>query len=154
MPDTSEMISIDGLRAPAVIELAGRADRFLAQHAWCQEITEGYLAWALTPIVGVFFYRILPVRSDVDNELWVVVGDLPTAYLVCDNAQTWQEALDAYGVEMMRWVDAVRNGESLKGIIPVNVSATKEHADMLEKRIKFIWEEFVDQPPGTYESEK
>jgi hypothetical protein len=150
MPDVSSMRRTDELQSPAVVELAERARAFLAQHPWCTKISEGYLAWALTPPVAVFFFRLVPARNDIDSEHWVIVGDLPSAYIVCDNAQTWQEALDAYGVEMMKWVEAVRTGSSLAEIIPVNAPPTVEYADMLESRIKFIWEEFVDYPPDTY----
>jgi hypothetical protein len=153
MPDISSMHALDELQSPAVVELAERARAFLAQHPWCTKISEGYLAWALTPPVAVFFFRLVPARNDIDTELWVIVGDLPSAYIVCDNAQTWQEALDAYGVEMMKWVDAVRTGGSLAAIIPVNAPPTIEYANLLESRIKFIWEEFVDQAPETYPSE-
>jgi hypothetical protein len=39
---------------------------------------------------------------------------------------------------MQRWVDAVRSGAGLEGIIPVNVSPTLEHAEMLASRLGFI----------------
>ena len=143
------MIPIPDLRTEAVVDLAERAERFLSRNHWCEAIAEGYLAWALAPLASAFFFRIVPAREDVDRELWVIVGDLPPAYIVCDNAETWQEALDAYGVEMMRWVDAVREGRSVADLIPVNVEATLEYADMLESRVKLIWELFVDAPTET-----
>jgi hypothetical protein len=143
------MIPVTHLRGSAVIELARRAHRFLSTFPWCAVITESYLAWALAPQTGVFFFRLVPARPDMDKELWVIVGDLPPAYIVCDNAQTWQEALDAYGVEMMRCVEAVRAGRSVQDLIPVNAPPTAQYADMLETRIKLIWELFVDVPPET-----
>jgi hypothetical protein len=41
---------------------------------------------------------------------------------------------------MRRWVQA---GQSLDGIIPVRVAATKEHAEMLAGRLDFIANEIV-----------
>lgn len=149
VPDVATMIPVSDLRSPAVVELARRAERFLAGHRWCTAIAERYLAWALAPQAGVFFFRIIPASESVDRELWVIVGDLPPAYIVCDNAHDWQQALDAYEVEMMSWVGAVREGRSVADIIPVNVEPTPEHADMLESRVKLIWELFVDVPPET-----
>lgn len=149
MPDLSAMIPVDELQSKAVIELARRAEKFLAGHAWCKAISERYLAWALAPQIGVFFFCILPAREGIDTELWVIVGDLPPAYIVCDNAHNWQEALDAYGVEMMRWVEAVHQGRSIEDLIPVNAEPTIENADMLEQRVKLIWELFVDVAPAT-----
>src|SRR4051812_27877382 len=118
------MIPVTDLHSSAVVELAGRAERFLTAHRWCKAIAERYLAWALAPQVGVFFFRIVPTREGVDHELSVIVGDVPPAYIVCDNAETWQEALDAYGVEMMSWVEAVREGRNVTDLIPVNVEPT------------------------------
>lgn len=149
MPDVSKMISVADLKGRKVIRLAREARKFLAGFSWCKTIDEQYLAWAIAPIVSVFFFRITPSRLEVDTELWVVVGDLPPAYLICDNAHTWQQALDAYGVEMMEWVKAVHAGKSVEKIIPVNVPPTQQYADMLESRIKTIWEKFVDVPPET-----
>jgi hypothetical protein len=153
MLDLSTMRPIEQLESPAVLKLADEAQRFLTQQRWCKNITAGHLAWALTPPVAVFYFRVIPVRPEIDSELWVIVGDLPPAYIVCDNATNWQEALDAYGVEMQKWVDAVRAGNSVDNLIPVNVPRTNEYADMLESRIKFIWEEFVDKPIDTYPTE-
>jgi hypothetical protein len=135
---------------PDVVDLARRATHFLKRQKWCIDIKEGYLAWALSPIVGVFLVRLVPSRPEIDSELWVVVGDLPPAYLVCDAAENWRQALDAYGVEMMRWIDAVRAGKPLDNVIPVNVPPTLEYADKLEGRIKFLWEKIVDAPSDTY----
>jgi hypothetical protein len=143
------MYPLSKIRNDEVRNMALRAQRFLASHRWCAEITEGYLAWALADKCGVFFFRLIPSRPEVDRELWVIVGDIPPAYIVCDNARTWQEALDAYGVEMMKWVDAVREGQSVEGLIPVNAPATAEYAEMLCTRIEMIREMFVDVPPET-----
>jgi hypothetical protein len=144
------MHPIGELIDPEAVELAERATRFLKQHRWCVGITEGYLAWSVSPIVGVFLFRLAPIRPEIDSELWVIVGDLPPAYIVCDAAESWQQALDAYGVEMMRWVDAVRADQPLNDVIPVDVPPTLKYADMLESRIKLLWERFVDMPSGTY----
>jgi hypothetical protein len=77
--------------------------------------------------------------------LWVVVGDLPPAYLVCDDAPTWQEALQSYCSEMTRWVEAVRAGTSLEDVIPVGSEPTLEHAAMLASRVEFIRGKIVTQ---------
>ena len=75
--------------------------------------------------------------------LWVVVGDLPPAYLVCDGNPTWLEALEGYVFEMERWVAAVRNGGSFEDVIPVRAARTLEHADKLAGRLRFIRDEIL-----------
>jgi len=152
--DTSEMIPVADLKSPGVIEMANRAERFLAGHRWCKRIVAGWLAWALVDKAAVFFFRLEPVRDGIDTELWVIVGDLPPAYLVCDNAHTWQKALDAYAVEMMDWVQAVRDGRGVEAVIPVNAPSTEEYADMLQRRCNLIWKLFVDVDPSTLPTDK
>lgn len=70
--------------------------------------------------------------------MWVVVGDLPSAYLPCDDLPSWEEALDGYVWEMQRRVDAVRAGESVAELIPTGVAPTIEHAASLGSRLEFI----------------
>src|SRR5947208_545161 len=117
MPDTSLMIPVAELADPGVIEMAEEAEQFLAGQRWCKRITGRWLAWALVDKAAVFFFHLEPIRKEIDDQLWVIVGDVPPAYLVCDNAHTWQEALDAYATEMMEWVKAVREGRSVADVI-------------------------------------
>jgi hypothetical protein len=53
---------------------------------------------------------------------------------------------------MQRWVNAVRAGDALEGIIPVNVSPTLEHAEMLSSRLGYIQDHFIDDKPFPDES--
>jgi hypothetical protein len=39
---------------------------------------------------------------------------------------------------MLEWVDAAEKGESVANLIPVNVPATKENANMLKARLDFL----------------
>lgn len=96
-------------------------------------------------IIGIFFAHIEPERSDVDEWLWVIVGDLPPAYLVTDDCRTPKEAAGGYISEMRRWVDAAKSGDSLQGVIPVNVPATPEWAAGLEKRLDALEFELLPQ---------
>jgi hypothetical protein len=153
MLDTSTLIPLTKLQSAEVVELSRRAELFLTKQKWCKAITDSYLGWALSPYIGVFYFQFDPITAQVDKELWVIVGDLPPAYIVCDQAKNWQQALDAYGVEMMNWVQAVREGNDISKVIPVNVEPTLEYADMLESRIHAIWEGFVDVPPETLPSD-
>jgi hypothetical protein len=133
------------LRDPEVAALAEEATRFLLSHPWCHSIRSSHLAWAVPGVLGVFLFRIVPSRPNVDERLWVVVGDLPAAYLVCDDAPTWHEALQTYCSEMTRWVEAVRAGTSLEDVIPVRTEPTLEHAAMLASRLEFVRTKILTQ---------
>jgi hypothetical protein len=113
----------------------GRARRFLESFAWCGGIEQGYVGILQSDIVAVFLFKIRPARPDVDEWLWVVVGDLPSAYLVCENSPDPVMALEGYIEEMSRWVDAVENGRPVDGLIPTRVDPTPKYAAMLKSRL-------------------
>ncbi len=144
MIDKTKMKSITEIQNEEVKQLASEAEKFLLSHSWCKEIANGYLAFAIAGVIGVFLFDLVPSEPGVDKILWVVTGDLPPAYLVTDDAESWQEALDCYVYEMNRWVKAFRKGESLDDIIPVNVEPTIEHAELLERRLNFIQENIIN----------
>jgi hypothetical protein len=137
-----------------VQELATRARSFVESFAWCERVTGCSLGFAIAGVLGVFRVELLPARErGADPTVWVVVGDLPPAYLVFEDGDSWQDALRGYSEEMQRWVDAVRTDESLDDVIPVNVPPTKQHADLLARRLKFIHNQLVDADPASLESD-
>jgi len=129
------------------LALAREAASFLTSFRWCCSVKDSFLAFDIGYILGVFLFHIEPRLIGVDDTLWVVVGDLPPAFLVCDNAPDWFNAFRCYVREMQRWVDAVRSGNDFGDIIPVNVSPTIEHADMLASRLGWIQEHVIDGKP-------
>ena len=149
----ARLIPLDRIKNAEVAEYAQRAGDFLRSHSWCRSIVSGHLAWAVAGVLGVFLFRLIPSHPDVDDQLWVIVGDLPPAHLVCDNTPTWREALENYALEMERWVAAVREGGSLEDVIPVNVPPTREHADMLGSRLAFIRNKILAAHAGEIESD-
>ncbi|MCX6853467.1 MAG: hypothetical protein NTV80_01020, partial [Verrucomicrobia bacterium] len=108
--------------------------------SWCSRVLAMYSAFNLVDKIGVSLARIKPSQEGVDDVLWLVVGDLPPAYLVCDDATNFLEALQCYVREMDLWVSAVQSEATLEGVIPVNVPPTAENADLLARRLKFIRE--------------
>jgi hypothetical protein len=146
-PDTSEMIPVGDLVDDAQLALARKATAFLTAFRWCAGVKESFLAFDIGYPLGVFLFCIEPRLIGVDDILWVVVGDCPPAFLVCDVAPDWIGALRRYVYEMQRWVEAVRTGKSVHGIIPVNVAPTLEHADMLSKRLGFLQDHYLDGKP-------
>lgn len=108
---------------------------FLSAFDWCRSIADSYFGFGYAGIVAVFLFRISPVRSDVDDWLWVVVGDLPPAYIVTEGNLTPDLALDGYIDEMSKWVHAAKEGRSVEDLIPVNVLSTVENADAMERRL-------------------
>jgi hypothetical protein len=142
-----EMTPAEKITDPELRALAHEAQQFITGFKWCRRLTTTRLAWGCPGVLAVFQCKIEPTRKNVDSTLWVVVGDIPPAYLVCEGNRTWKMALEGYVMEMRKWIDAVRSGENLKRIIPVNVSPTTEHAEMLESRLNCIETKILKKKP-------
>jgi hypothetical protein len=115
----------------------------LLYYTWCERIARAYVGLCVPGVVGVFLFRIIPARAGVDEWIWVVVGDLPPAYLTCDECPNPATALDGYIGAMTEWVDAASCRESVANVIPVNMPATPENADLLRKRLCFLDERIL-----------
>ena len=118
--------------------LLDEARTYLGGFSWCESITDEYFGIGVGGIVAVFLFKIRPATADADEWLWVVVGDLPPAYIVTDEARNPAAALDAYIGEMERWAEAVEKGDAVEDLIPVNVPPTLENAQRLRKRLAFL----------------
>src|SRR5262245_24984654 len=147
------MIPAAQIKNPEVRELADEASSFVASQSWCRRVTAVRLAWACAGVLGVFQVDLQPARAEVDSTLWVVVGDLPPAYLVLDESPTWKDALRGYVAEMSRWVHAVKHGLPLDDVIPVAAEPSHEHADMLASRLAFIETEIIEAANGEIDSD-
>jgi hypothetical protein len=139
------MQAIEQLTDPETAALAAEARAFLAAQRWVHQVLDGRVGIAIPGVLGVFQFD-LEARPEVPSPLWVVVGDLPSAYLPGDDLPSWEAALDGYVWEMQRWVDAVRAGESVDELIPTGVAPTVEHADVLASRLEFIRQRILAAP--------
>lgn len=134
-----------------VREMEASAKAFLEAFAWCRGAVDAYVGnVAVGGVVAVFLFRIYPARSEVDEWLWVVVGDLPPAYLVTDGAPNPACALSAYLELMGEWVKAAQAGEPVDELIPVlthgsaeDIPPTAENAEMLASRLEFVEERIL-----------
>ena len=138
------MHAIEQIEDPEVATLAAEARTFLSSQAWVTAVRGGRLAYAIPAVLGVFQFDIDAAREDIPSPIWVVAGDLPSAYLPCEDLPTWEEALDGYVWEMQRWVDAVHAGESIEELIPTGVAPTREYADLLGRRLDFLRHEILE----------
>lgn len=118
------------------------AERYLLGFSWCKRILEAYFGDGVAGVVQVFLFRIVPSRPNVDEWVWVIVGDVPPAYLVTDECKAPSQALERYVQGLCRWVELARRGKSSPDVIPISVPATPEEASRLEKRINLL-REFV-----------
>lgn len=119
------------------------ARNYIEFYNWCEEIVESYVGIIHPPIIGVFLFEIRSNRSDVDDLIWVIVGDIPPAYLTCEDCPNPATAIDGYVGAMSAWVEAAAKGRSVANLIPVNVPATKTNAEKLKTRLSFLDEKIL-----------
>jgi hypothetical protein len=124
-------------------KMAEEAHAYLLSFKWCKSIRRAWFGWGVGGICAVLLFELEPGSPKVDKLLWVIVGDLPPAYLVADESPTPLAALRNYVKLMQDWVDTVKAGKSVDHCIPVNAPTTLEYAQLLNRRLKFIRKEFL-----------
>jgi len=83
-----------------------------------------------------------------------MVGDVPFAYLPVTDCKTPAEAFRKYLAGMKKWCECARlgkEGTAEQGVPPVNVPATPEWAEELDRRIPTL--ELLVRPYFEAESE-
>jgi hypothetical protein len=143
-PDNSKLVSgeaavgDDELDTNLLREMNEEAKAFLLKFDWCRNVRRSFFGDGFGGIVATFLIEITPATAHMDEWLWVVVGDVPPAYLVTDEISDPRTALETYVSLMREWIDAVQKGLPTEELIPVNAPATMETAASLKKRLDTI----------------
>ncbi len=119
-------------------EMLRGARAYMETFRWCPPIDRIYLGGGVGGVVAVFLFHFDGSIGGTDEWLWVVEGDLPSAYLVPDQAGDPASALDVYCQLMEEWTSAVLEGRALENVFPVQAEPTAENAKNLMKRTNFI----------------
>ncbi|ESY25571.1 hypothetical protein X750_04325 [Mesorhizobium sp. LNJC394B00] len=120
------------------------ARQYLEFYTWVLSIKGEYFGYGAEGIIYIFLFEIEP-RPDVNQWIWVIVGDVPPTYIPADDARTPFEVLDGYIGALEDWVEAARQGKSVAKLIPVNVDANPANAEMLAGRLKFLDEKILPE---------
>jgi hypothetical protein len=119
-------------------QMNDEARAFIESKKWCKTVRRTFFGGGIGGIIAAFLVEIVPAVDQVDEWLWVVVGDIPPAYLVTDEIPNAEAAIAAYVELMFEWVKAVNKGLPVHDLIPVNVPPTAEWAASLTSRIETI----------------
>ncbi len=114
------------------------AERYISSFSWCDSVVDQYFGGGVGKIFAVFFFHIRPGRRGVSPWIWIMVGDIPPAYLPLDDCSSPKEAFRTYIDGMSKWVEFARKGKTgtaEQGVPPVNVPATPEWAERLNQRL-------------------
>jgi len=140
----TESMRGDSARDTALLQqMLAEARDYVNSFEWCPPIVGTYFGGGVGGIMAVFLFRFGEKVTDIDQWLWVIVGDLPSAYFVIDGLPDPVTATRTYCDLMQDWVDAVRGGSSLDDVFPVAAEPTTEHAEMLQTRLEFVRREII-----------
>src|SRR5258708_29803823 len=115
--------------------MSQEATAYLRSFGWCGDVLGSFFGGGVGGIFAVFLFHIRPLRPEVGPWIWVVVGDVPPAYLPIEDAASAAEAFKTYLCGMRKWVALAREGRggaADDGIPPVVVPATPGWAAGLE----------------------
>jgi hypothetical protein len=133
---------------PGCDVLIAKANEFLDAFGWAKRTGRIWVGECVPGIIGLFLLELDPPGPQVDQYVWVVVGDLPPAYISSSYARSPRAALDGYIGEMEAWVEAVENGQTTDDLIPVNAAPTLQNAEALKSRLGFLEREILPDSPG------
>ena len=137
-------------------EMAAEARRYISDFDWCPPVATLSFAGGVGGVVALFLVEFETAIAGTDRRLWLVAGDLPTAYFVVNEHDSAHEALATYCGLMDDWIAEVRAPGSIGEVYPVAAARTAENAELLAKRLAFLRERIIpflstdgisDEPP-------
>lgn len=148
MIEVSKLASSNIEESAELLELASEARAFLLAHKWCKEVREGFFDRGFSK-VAVFLFQIDPAPP-ADPEVWVIVGDLPPAYIDTQTCPNGAAALDGYVGAVREWAEAVLSRQGTHGLIPIvkrgslePLQPSADLAQLLLARMDFIDRELL-----------
>ena len=134
----------DNVEDTALLErMADDAEAYLKTFDWCQTIDTTYFAGGVGGIAALFLVEFNEPLQSSDQQLWIVAGDIPSAYFVTDEARNPRQAIRLYCQLMNDWANSVLNLETERKVFPVRADRTKDNALSLKERIEFIMKDIV-----------
>jgi len=140
--NTDHLMEIDEIKA--ILNLYDEAKRYIESFDWCSKTIDCWYDkdYSLYDKLAVFLFHIQPINVDVDDYIWIIVGDLPSVYLD-KSIKNGKEALQVYCDLMSEWSDNVKNSRSITDSYPVDANPTIKNADLLDIRISLIKSEIL-----------
>lgn len=126
-----------------VVPLINESKIYLASQKWCGEIYEGWLFTNIGYALCIFLYRIDKLQSSEDNLVWIVVGDIPPAYLDTYNVESTKEVIENYIELVEDWIENAESGNSFEDCFPFKSDTPEESITMLKTRIQLLKNSFL-----------
>jgi hypothetical protein len=122
-------------------DMSKTAESYLRSFAWCRDVFGGFFGGGVGGVLAIFLYNVRPTRASIGSWIWIVVGDVPPAYLPLKDANSPAAVFRTYLKGMSRWVALARQGRTATaddGVPPVDVPATPEWVDKLDHRLNSL----------------
>jgi len=122
-------------------QMSKDAEEYIRSFSWCGGILRAFFGGGVGGIFAVFLNQITPARADISFWIWIVVGDVPSAYLPIEDAESPTAVFEAYLGGMKKWIALAREGRTATpedGIPQFNVPHTPEWAEKLERRVRAL----------------
>jgi hypothetical protein len=140
----AEQISDEDAKETALLQkMLHDATDYISGFHWCTPIDRVFFGCGIGKVVAVFLFHFVRPINESDEWLWVVVGDLPSVYLVTERAPDPVTALEVYCELMDDWIKAVLDGGSLKDVYPVRAKPSSVNAKALASRLDFLRTELL-----------
>ena len=135
------MAGDDDADAVLLRQMLDEAERYLLSYSWCDSIIRAYFGGGVAKSLAIFLFNISPARPDVNEWIWIIVGDIPPAYVPLEDCESAMEAFETYIDGMKRWAVLAREGRvgtPEEGVPPVNAPATPEWAEKVEMKLRVL----------------
>jgi hypothetical protein len=108
-------------------QMSKDAEEYIRSFSWCGGILRAFFGGCVGGIFAVFLYQIIPARPDVSSWIWIVEGDVPSAYLPIEDAESPAAVFDAYLGGMKKWIALAREGRTATPKTAFRHSTSRTH---------------------------
>jgi hypothetical protein len=124
------------------------AEQYLKSFRWCRSLKASFYGYGVGGVISAFLFWIDNAASSSDDLIWVVVGDLPSAYFVIEEAKTPKQAFGVYIRLMTEWTQAILKNGNLDEVYPVAAAPTTENAEALASRLEYVEQQILPDVPN------
>jgi len=135
---SQEIVGDDETDTALLRKMAADAEVFISSFPWCSSVLESFFGDGIGGIFSIFFFHIRPTRPDVDPWIWIMIGDVPPAYLPLTDCKSPTEAFRTYMRGVSKWVELARKGQvgtPAEGVPPLNIPSTPEWAERVNQKL-------------------
>ncbi len=135
----------DELNTALLRKMALEAESYITSFVWCERLIKGKFVDGYGGIFALFLFRADIKELGKGAWIWVLVGDLPKAYLEAKDFPAPLLAAKRYIAGVREWMSAVQNGQSTSDLIPIDCRRDTESLAQLEMRLHTLEELVIPQ---------